>query len=124
MIIYNFLMLKQTKLVAHHCEMSLSERIKYCIQNIKVLYEIMCVLNIDTHSCLYIVNEKCYYNYRYRRKKPAASAKNVETVIRNHERTYSDHSLSSKHSLIGDKNGSVVPSSPSDIPMTPLEGGS
>ena len=61
------------------------------------------------------------YTYRYRRKEP--SAYNVETAARSRKRTSSDHSLSSKHGLIGGKNGSAVPSSPSDIPMTPLEDG-
>ena len=71
------------------------------------------------HTQLHILC--CYYDYRYRRKEPGA--KNVETVIRSRKRTSSDHSLSSKHGLIGGKNGSVVPSSPNDIPMTPLEDG-
>ena len=61
------------------------------------------------------------YVHRYRRKEP--SAYNVETAIRSRKRTSSDHSLSSKHGLIGGRNGSVVPTSPNDIPMTPLEDG-
>ena len=61
------------------------------------------------------------YVRRYRRKE--SSAHNVETIIGSRKRTSSDHSLSSKHGLIGGRNGSVVPTSPNDIPMTPLEDG-
>ena len=61
------------------------------------------------------------YAYRYRRKEPKSCDEESPTKTR--KRTTSDHSLSSKNSLIGGKNGNVVPSSPSDIPMTPLEDG-
>ena len=82
-----------------------------------MLYCIQCTI-----SCVLFL---LFNKYRYRRREPS-DGNNInksESQSRSRKRTSSDHSLSSKHGLIGGKNGNVVPNSPSDIPMSPLADG-
>ena len=59
---------------------------------------------------------------RYRRREPAEQS-NEEARKRSRKSTSSENSLSSKHGLMGGKNGNAVASSPSEIQMDPIDNG-
>ena len=60
---------------------------------------------------------------RYRRREPAEGGSSEEGQKRSRKSTSSENSLSSKHGLMGGKNGTSIANSPSDVPMEPIDDG-